>query len=234
MSTRSTAWPLLVLLPALLTGCGTFSKKSAGLRRVDDFLERVERVQVASELAIDRMHGAVTSLEVLAEPGFRGDPMVAYSAYVEAVEQSEDQADELRRSLESMESGAKAMFEQWAEDLKAFTSADMRRRSQVRLVEARKRYEAIVTAVTPAMWGYDSLNQGLRDHATFLEHDYNSAAVAEIADGVRDITDQAAELDGRFEASVAAAQAYVRSAALPGQMPGDQAETARDPRKSEG
>ena len=96
----------------------------------------------------------------------------------------------------------------------------MRRRSQARLEDTRKRYSTILAAAEPAQWEYDALNLGLQDLAVFMGHDLNSSSLAAISEEVQMLADQYVELDKRFVEVMSTAGEYVQSAALPGQFEG--------------
>ena len=200
----------------VVAGCAGTSKESKGLKRVDDLVGHVERVHVQAELAKQSVASALQTLFTITAPDFDGDPVVAYTEFVEAIENSEDRAEELDEAVEPMKQVATKVFEQWYRDLDAFTSPQMRQRSQARMHATRQRYDAIVQAVDPAQQALETFNLGLRDHATFLNHDFNPAAVSEIEREVRAIGDWSGKLDRKLELVLVAAQDYVQASALPG------------------
>lgn len=212
---------LCVLLPALtLTGCASLfhGGNGSGPDKVDNLLEKIERVHVECELSGESVREAVQSLHVIVEPEFGGDPISAYEEFVAAVERSEARAKALDAIVRPMRATAEPFFEEWAANLNSFTSMDMRLRSQERLTDTLARYEAIIAAVDPAQRDFELLNRSLRDHALFLASDFNAAAVASLDGELTTLTTMAGELDDHFDACLTAAQDYVRAAALPGQM----------------
>jgi hypothetical protein len=76
----------------------------------------------------------------------------------------------------------------------------------------------VLNALITARIAYDAFNSDTRDYALFLEHDFNSAAVAMIAADVDKLSDQIRELDGRLDETIAASKEYVEAGALPGQL----------------
>ena len=199
-----------------------FSSSSAvGPDKVDDLLSRIERVYVECELSQQSSRSALESLESLVSADFSGDPVTAYTRFLEAAESSKKQANSLKASIGPMKEAAVPFFDRWASDLAQFSSMDMRLHSQNRLTATRDRYEAILDAVEPAMSTYRAYNATLSDHVLFLSHDFNASAVAAIEGEVRALTDSAAELDILLGDAREAAQQYVRAAALRGQLDGD-------------
>ena len=99
--------------------------------------------------------------------------------------------------------------------MQAFTSLELRLRSQTRLMATRERYNAILVAVDPAQPSFDGFNKNLRDHALFLGHDFNAGSVSQIVEDVRMLTVRVAELDITLDACQEAARGYLEASALP-------------------
>ena len=211
--------PSVVLaLFAALSACAGTSRQVDNLRDVDVLVSQVELVHFEAELAKSRAGIALEKLHDIVAGRFEIDAVATYAEFVSAVETSEDQADELRSTVEPMHELAEDVFTTWAENLQAFTTAGLRQRSQVRLDATRSRYDAVLAAVGQAQEAYDAFNLGLRDHAIYLENDFNAASVAGIEGEVVKLTDWAGELDRRLSASMDAAEDYVRAASLPGTL----------------
>jgi hypothetical protein len=161
------------------------------------------------------MLSAVQALQAITAPDFKGDAVEVHKSLVDVVEASEDQADELRKSVEKMQAEAAPVFDQWTKDLEAYSNPEMRQRSQERLAAARERYDAVVAAVEPALVEYEAINQTLRDHVLFLSHDMTPAAITAIQNDIRSVAKEAARLDGVFNSGRAAATTYIESASQP-------------------
>lgn len=216
MNCRSFASTLALILPlTAVSACGIFSSNSVGLSKVDDLVTWIERVHVDSELSKERAHITVRTLHTLIAPNFAGDLVTAYSDFVRAIELSEAQARQLHASLAAMKEAAKPVFDQWQEDLAQFSGEAMRQRSTDRLAATKQRYEAITNSGDPAIAAYDQFNSGMRDHALFLGHDFNAAAIAEIDADIRAVTKLGGELEEQLDACLDAARIYVESGALP-------------------
>jgi hypothetical protein len=208
--------PLSVALLAaslFASACSTFSamgrSQKDGLGQVDDLLAHVERVHVESAVAKDRALGALESLRRFVAPEFKGDPASAHAELVAAIEQSEEQADALRNRVKPLRRTAESVFEDWTANLESFGNLAVRQRSQERLEETRRRYEAVMSAAVAAQLACDAFNSDLSDHALFLEHDFNSASVALVAQELEGLKTRGKELVRRLDACAAACQAYV-------------------------
>jgi hypothetical protein len=189
-----------------------------GPGEVDGLLGRIERVYVECEMSQERSRTALETLETLVASDFSGDPVNAYKAFAFAVEDSQEQEQALAGTIGPMKEAAEPFFDQWASDLSEFSNMDMRLHSQNRLTETRDRYEAILVAVEPARASYKAFNNSLADYQLFLSHDFNASAVSAIEGEVRALAEMADELDMLLGDAREAAQHYVRTAALRGQL----------------
>lgn len=194
------------------------SNKSAGLNRVDDLLSRVEQVQAESVLAKERADQALTLLREISADEFDGDPVAAYTNLLAAIDMSKKQAAKLGAGIKPLKTTADQVFVEWTASLESFGNTKLRRQSQVRMVETRARCEHIVSAATAAHIAYESLNADLRDQALFLQHDFNAASVAVVAQSLDALEMQSDELHERLDACVSASKSYIETSALRGQL----------------
>jgi hypothetical protein len=208
--------PTLLLAVTLgLAGCVQTAKKSDGLNQVDDLLSRIEKVYVECELTDARVREAMETLAWLTSPDFDGDPLAAHAALNLAAERAALQARELETSIAPMKASGEALFQRWSADLESFRSASMRARSAERLAETRARYDAIVLGVDPAFARLAELNTILGDSVLFLANDLNAGSIAALRADVDAMLASAQELSTQLEVCLAAADGYMRSAALP-------------------
>lgn len=235
-------WPhltlsLLAVLP-VAGGCSGLAtlgmKQKGGLERVDELLSHVERVQVEATVSKDRAQSALESLRRLVAPEFKGEPVVAHEELVAAVELSADQAKALQASVRPLRKTGESVFARWTADLESFGNLAMRQRSQERLEETRRRYDAILAAAVAAQLAYDSFNGDLADHALFLEHDFNATSVALMSQELDGLRSRGKELAKRLDACAAACLAYVEFSAPSAQVaPAPPAAVAPAPLKAE-
>lgn len=219
MSKLTFATSIALALPTLfVVSCTATTEKSQSLQRIDDLLSQIERVQVESLVAKEKARAALDQLETLVSPGFSGDAAAIYAQLVTAIEQSETQQRTFSSAISPLSTTAEQMFLQWTADLEAFGNSRMRERSHMRLEETRARYQTVLNAANAAHVSFEGFNADLRDHALFLGHDFNSAALSSIATDVVALKERSGELDARFDTCANAAKAYVEAAALHGQV----------------
>lgn len=204
---------VLTLMP--LAGCLFGGEQDATIDKVDDLVSRIERVHVETEVSKGVVRETVAALESLSSNDFGGNAAATYLEFMASIQRSEKQAARLRSTVGPMKDASDPVFEQWAKDLAGFASPRMRHLSEQRLATTRERYNSIVASVDPAQSSYEVFNQGLRDIALFLGHDFNPVAVAEIEQDIHAVANLASELDGRFNTCLMAARTYLDSSAIP-------------------
>jgi hypothetical protein len=192
-----------------------FLSGGSGPANVNDLVEAVEEVEAELDASKGAMLASVQALQKVTAPDFQGDAVKAYDELESVFDASDDQAETLRKSIESMQADAEPVFDQWTKDLEAYSNPELRQRSQVRLAAARERYDAVVAAVEPVLVEYEAINETLRDHLLFLSHDMNVEALSAIQEDVRKVAKNASDLDGAFNSGRAAARAYIESSAQP-------------------
>ncbi|MEM8882748.1 MAG: DUF2959 family protein [Planctomycetota bacterium] len=206
---------LFALSAAFLTGCGAVLK-TEGPKKVDGLVANIEQVYVEAELCREKSAEAMDLLQVLAAQEFEdGDATKAYAEFVEALAASEKQAEMMRATIEPMKAAAKPVFKQWEDDLKAFSSENMREMSTERLSTTTERFDSIVQWAEKTQEKFDALNMGMKDHALFLHNDLNIAALDLIQDDVRDLVQLVSEIDEGYEETMTAARTYIDATALP-------------------
>lgn len=208
----------LVAIAAALAGCASDGQKSESLGQVDSLLSSVERVQSESLLCKERSTQAYEALRTITSTDFQGDALTAHHDLTQKVEQSRNQARTLAATVAPMKQAADEVMLRWTTDLEAIGSSRLRQTSQMRLEETRRRYETVLSSVVAAQIAYDAYNADLNDHALFLAHDFNAAAVTAIQAEVETLGEQQRLLDQRLDACIAASKEYIESSALRGQL----------------
>jgi hypothetical protein len=211
------------LLVTLTLGCvstnnlySSLVDRKAGMNGVDKLLTYIEHVYIDTEVAQERAGTALDALHELVSRDFSGDPLVAYSHYVQAIDSCEQQSVALGRNVEGMKLTADIVFTAWAEDLGNYSSTEMRLRSHERMDRAKMAYRDIVLEIEPGHALLTEYCAGLRDHAFFLSHDFNAAAIASIEPDLRRLGLQASDLAKKLHAGLEAAENYMHMASLPG------------------
>ena len=139
----------------------------------------------------------------------------AFEHFEASIEETEDRKKDMDKAVKAMRKQAEPFFDQWADNLMAFSNTEMRLRSQERLLNTRQRFETIEAAVEPVETSFGESLSLFRDVSLFLGHDLNPASVSSIETEIRYLTSQATELDVDLQSVLTTCREYVQNAALP-------------------
>jgi len=197
----------------------SFSRTSDnGLTNVDELLTRIEKVQVESVVSKERARAAYDTLVASVSPEFSGSAVTQYAELEKSIEVSQKQAKSLAETIPALKASAAGVFERWTRDLESFGNTRMRQRSQERMEATREHYELILRQALASQVSFEALNADLKDHALFLENDFNAESAAMIFDDVTALETRVAELDGRLDAAIQSSKRYIASRALRGEV----------------
>jgi hypothetical protein len=224
VNSKTSKWCAALLTAFVVPACATGSRGD-GLSQVNEFVAMIGKVHTDSEVASQKAHAVQDQFAAIVAFNFKCEAVAAYAEFSTSVDQSSAQLATLKAGVTAMEDAAEPVFKKWASDLDAFASLDMRLKSQQRLLETRKRYDAIVASLEPALLAYDGFDKRMRDYATFLAHDFNEASVAALRGDDKTVHEMVAALDTRFQVCQQAAREYVQAAALPSGTPNGPAQT---------
>lgn len=206
--------PSLCLLG--LAACASSGSREDAPIQVDAMITWIERVHVEAERSRQEVADSFERLNALAAGRFDKDPAaVLYARFVQAIDSAEQQAKRFREVVGPMLETAQPVFVQWQKDVKTIANESLRARGELRFQVAKQRYDAIKSVAVPAQDKFDVYVKDLRDHAAFLAHDLNAAALDDIQEEVKRVAGNARELDRQMETCQAAARTYVESSSLP-------------------
>jgi hypothetical protein len=128
--------------------------------------------------------------------------------------QSEMQATEKRRSeitlkADEMKAEADALFKSWTDSMAAISDADLRKRSEERLVKTKASFAEIGTVGQKATELYGPVMKALQDQVTYLGHDLNPTAVASLKPNAAKLNDDAKELAKRIDDTITTANTAI-------------------------
>ena len=178
-------------------------KRDILARRVADGREDQEKVKEQFQ----------TTLEAFQDlTGFDGGELEkVYNKLNREYERSEDRANRVRERIDGIERVAKAMFQEWDQEIKEITGAELRSKSRGLLDDTQDRYGRLVAKMKQAERKMEPVLSAFRDQVLFLKHNLNAQAIQSLSDVVLEINDDVAALVADIEASIAEADAFVEA-----------------------
>jgi len=207
------AWlRLSLVLSLLLAGaCSSVyygAMEKVGIHKRDILVDRVEKARDSQQEAKEQFSSALEHFSaVLKFQG--GDLEKKYLELKAELEDSEDQADEVRERVAAVEDVAEALFDEWKAELAQYSSASLRRSSEKQLQQTREQYAKLIGAMKKAVAKIDPVLNPLRDQVLFLKHNLNARAIASLHSELGKIEGDVARLIKEMETSIREADAFI-------------------------
>ena len=206
--------PFLALSLALLTGLagcksayyGTM--ETFGYEKRDILVDRVEDARDEQEMAKNQFTTALDQFKAVVD--FEGDDLEAmYKELNEGYRKSKRAAEDVGDKIDSVESVAEALFEEWEDELNAYNNEELRTISAQRLQETRSRYEQLIGSMERAEASIPPVLTAMQDQVLFLKHNLNAQAIASIQGTAEGIQKDIRALIDDMEASISEANAFI-------------------------
>lgn len=219
--TRSLRRPFPTLVCSLLTalastallpsGCATTYYKTMemfGKEKRDILASRVESARDGQEAAKEQFQSTLDRFSALVNAE-GGDLRTAYDRAKSDLESSESKAAKVHERIASVESVGSDLFREWQDELKQYTSDDLRSRSERQLRDTRTRYDDMLAAMKRAESKMQPVLNAFRDSTLSLKHSLNAQAVASMRGTVADLERDIAALIQDMNRSIAEADSFI-------------------------
>ena len=199
---------MLLLIPLGFSSCDTVymaTMDKMGYAKRDILSSRVKSARDAQEEAKKDIQSTLDQFgKVVAYQG--GDLETTYKKL-----SSEDSAETVRTRIENVESVADALFSEWTTELGQYSSADLRRKREAKLIQTRTRYNSMLAAMKRAEQRIDPVLKPLRDQVLYLKHNLNARALAAIKGELVKVDAQIDHLVKDMNRSIAEADRFIQS-----------------------
>ena len=195
----------------LLVGCsGVYygAMEKIGIHKRDILVDRVEEARDSQLETKEQFASALEEFKAVL--GFDGGELEAkYKKLNAALEESEEQAEEVRDRIAAVEDVAEALFAEWENELDQYSSASMRRTSEKQLKETQSHYFKLISAMKKAEAKIDPVLNPLRDQVLFLKHNLNARAISSLQSELGHIETDVSRLIRDMELSIKEADQFI-------------------------
>jgi hypothetical protein len=205
---------LCLLLAALLSpvvGCASTTiavKEKLGYAKREQLVDEVKDARNAQQQAKEQF--ATTLDEFKAVTGFDGGDLERqYNKLKTQADRSRDRASTVRGRIDSVERIANAMFREWDQELKQYSSETLRAASQEQLDLTRRRYHQLLDAMKAAESRMTPVLTAFDDQVLFLKHNLNARAIASLQTTVNELETEIAALIDEMNRSIDEANAFI-------------------------
>ncbi len=203
----------LVSALLLLGGCASVqyaALEKVGVHKRDILVDRVEDAQQAQRDAKEEVTSAYEQFTQLVKID-GGDLEKTYKKLNSTVEDTRDSVVEVDDRIDAIERVAADLFEEWRDELKQYSSANLRRSSAQKLTDTQARYRTMLASMHNARKRIDPVLNVFEDHVLFLKHNLNARAVAALKGEVAGIESKVDVLIRDMEAAIAEADRFIKT-----------------------
>jgi chromosome segregation ATPase len=181
-----------------------------GYHKRDLLVSNVRDARDAQEEAKEQFQSALEKFSAVVE-FHSGELEEKYRQLNTELEKSESKSKTVRKRINSVESVAEALFNEWESELEQYTNDRLRRSSEQKLEQTRQRYAQLITAMKRAESRIEPVLSAFRDQVLFLKHNLNAQAIASLQDELVSVETDITSLIKEMEASIAEADAFIEA-----------------------
>ena len=196
------------LLLAACTSTYYRALETVGIEKRDILADRVENAREAQGDAKEQFTSALEEYrKVVAVDG--GDLEEVYDRLNAEYERSVDRAEAVRERIDSVERVADDLFEEWQEEIDAYTDPQLARRSRALLSGTQADYRDLLAAMHQAEQKMDPVLALFNDQVMFLRHNLNARAIDALQDELLVLEEATGTLVRDMERAIAEATNFI-------------------------
>lgn len=150
--------------------------EKVGQHKRDILIDRVESANESQKEAQQEFKDALTHLSTLINYD-GGDLAEQYNLSKSHFDASKAAAEDVSKRIESIESVAQALFEEWQDEINLYSSATLKAQSQSKLKLTQRKYGNLTKAMYVAEKRMFPVLTALQDNVLFLKHNLNAKAI---------------------------------------------------------
>lgn len=180
-----------------------YDKREILTDRVGDARESQEEAKQQFASALERFKS------VVAVDG--GSLQEKYDELNDEYELSEKRAEAVKDRIDSVEDVAGALFEEWAMEIKQYSSAKLRSSSQDKLTATKRKYSGLIRAMRKAEKKMYPVLSAFKDQVLYLKHNLNAKAIAALEGELSTIRSDVDVLIKEMDKSIAEADEFIKT-----------------------
>jgi len=133
-----------------------------------------------------------------------------YKTLNTAYKKSKDKAEVVRNRIDDVKRIAKALFNEWEDELDEYLNDNLRKVSEDKLKQTQKRYEKLISAMERAESKIAPVLSAFHDQVLFLKHNLNAQAIAALQNELTTVENEIGILIHEMEKSIDEADAFIQ------------------------
>ncbi|MDZ7782917.1 MAG: DUF2959 domain-containing protein [Halioglobus sp.] len=204
---------LLLAVVLVLSACQSAyygAAEKMGYHKRDILVDRVEASTEAQQDAEKQFRSALEELSVLVDFD-GGDLQAVYESLADEYEDAEDAAGVVRERIDAVDNVARALFDEWREEIEQYSNARLKADSEAKLRETRRRYDDMITAMRKSEAKMDPVLAALKDNVLYLKHNLNARAVSSLKVEFAAIREEIEALISEMRRAIASSDEFIAS-----------------------
>lgn len=202
---------LLCVALILVAGCESTYYEAAeklGFHKRDILIDRIESAQEAQEEGQEQFKDALEQFQAVVN--FNGGELQdIYEKLSDEYDDSVDAAETITDRIDSVESVANALFDEWQTELGEYSNERYRRDSERQLKETQRRYNQLLTSMRKAERSIEPVLTTLKDNVLFLKHNLNARAIASLKNELGTVNKDVANLIATMQSAIDESNAFI-------------------------
>lgn len=208
MLTKAIVLAMTVVCLAACSSATIAIKEKLGYPKRDQLVARVKDARDGQEAAKQQFSSALE--EFLAVTGNSGGDLEAkYRKLQAGYDRSVSKADSVHGRIADVERVANALFKEWNDELKQYSSENLRQASAKELDATKAKYNSLLGAMKAAEAKMTPVLAAFKDQVLFLKHNLNARAIASLQGNVAQIQTDVGNLIREMEASITEANSFI-------------------------
>jgi len=173
--------PLLITgLLLSLSACSSAyysTMEKFGIEKRDILVDRVEEAKESQEDAQKQFSSALDQFIQLTNYD-GGKLQEVYENLKDQFEVSQGSAERVTKRINKVESVAEDLFDEWQEEITKYSSEKLRRDSQGKFRDTKRRYNSLLKAMRKAESKMAPVLTAMQDNVLYLKHNLNASAIS--------------------------------------------------------
>lgn len=204
-------FPFILAVALVVTACSSAQyavMEKFGVHKREILVDRVEDARDSQKEAKEQFASALEEFSaVLKFQG--GDLEKKYNKLNNVLGKSEDRAEDVSERIDNVEDVAEALFEEWQDEIKLYSSDSLRRSSAQKLKATRSHYQKLMAAMRREEAKIKPVLDPLRDQVLYLKHNLNAQAIASLQGELGRVESDVAQLLREMDAAIREADLFI-------------------------
>ncbi|MFT6084884.1 MAG: hypothetical protein ACJAWT_000086 [Glaciecola sp.] len=181
-----------------------------GVEKRDILVDRVEDAQDSQKDAQEQFASALDEFSALINYD-GGELEDVYTNLSDQLEVSKESAASVSQRIDKVEAVANALFVEWKNEIDIISSAKLKRDSQRKLAETKRKYASLLVSMRKVEKSMDPVLVALQDNVLALKHNLNANAIGALQGEFNSIKQDVGSLIKEMNAAITQSDDFIKS-----------------------